>query len=168
MKDQRAIRQLCFDPLTEQRNLLTTFTCEGWTHGLTQVLTDVLLSAHHLQDGDLFLSGGPDLLDLLPGQHVRRGDVDDLHGVLLSAEFVDTPAHHTAHPPDGMGRDDTHQACPWRSSYILDQIVRSISGLCVWSWTPNIRSIEYTVCATLFTRIPFVMVTVKCTASNLH
>ena len=108
IKDQRAVLQLCFDPLTEQRNRLTTFMCERWNHGLTKVLTDVLLPADHLQDGDLFLSGRPDLLDLLPGQLVRRGDVDDLHGVLLSAEFVDTPAHHTAHPPDGMGRDRRH------------------------------------------------------------
>lgn len=65
------------------------------------VLTDVLLSADLLQDVDLFRGGRPDLLDLLPGQLVRGGDVDDLHGVLLGGAFVDTAAHHAAHAPEG-------------------------------------------------------------------
>lgn len=67
-------------------------------------LTDVVLSAHFLQDVNLFRRRLSDLLDLPLSHLVRRSDVDDLHRVLLGGALVDAAAHHAAHAPEDRGR----------------------------------------------------------------
>lgn len=66
-------------------------------------LTDVVLSAHFLQDVDLLHRRLSDLLDLLLGHLVRGSDVDDLHRKLLGGALVDAAAHHAAHSPEDRG-----------------------------------------------------------------
>lgn len=70
---------------------------------MTAGLTDVVLSAHFLQDVDLLHRGLSDLLDLLLSHPVGGSDVDDLHRVLLVGVLVDAAAHHAAHPSEDQG-----------------------------------------------------------------
>lgn len=63
------------------------------------MLTDVVPSAHFLEDVNLLDGRLPDLLDLLSTHLVRGSDVDDLDGVLLGGALVDAASHHAAHAP---------------------------------------------------------------------